>query len=120
ADQIEQRRLASSVRTDQPDNAAGLENEIDAIGDDDPVETFAHAFDFEHTSHQRGSAGLADGARQISFAGTRPWGRKNMNTSTRPVNRSPWIGPRMLGGRARKLIACGMACSNNAPMTGPQ
>src|SRR4029079_14282401 len=89
ANQIEQRGLAGPVRADQPDNAASVKTEVDVVCDDDPVEALAHVLDFEHASHQRCSAGLSDGARQMSLTGTRPCGRKNMKTSTRPVNRRP-------------------------------
>src|SRR5262249_23720333 len=116
--QVEQRGLAGTVRADQPDHAPGVQAEIDVARDNDAVKTLAQVLDLEDGGHDASLDRC--GARQMSRAGTSPCGRKNMKTSTRPVNSSPWMGPSTLGGSCRKLIACGSASSSSAPITGPQ
>ena len=56
---------------------------------------------------------------QVLPAWINPPGRMNMNTSTRPVNKSPCRGPSSAGGRFRNVMACGRICNRTAPTTGP-
>src|SRR5256885_1184232 len=90
ANQIEEGGLAGAVRADQADNAAGLQRQIDVSRHHNAVEALAEILDFKDAGHQRISPTFGCGtARQMSLAGTSPCGRKNMKTSTSPVNRSP-------------------------------
>src|SRR5262249_18145643 len=125
--QVEQRGLARAVGADQADDLAGAERRRDVVGDHDAAEALAQAGDLEHGRHGARTAGRSSSAsiggtvarRGWRFAPTNPSGRRNRNTSTRPVKIMPCSGPVTDDGRCRKLIAWGRNCSSSAPSAGP-
>jgi hypothetical protein len=74
-DQVEERRLAGAVRSDQPGDLAGVDRERDVVDRHHPAETAADVFDREegHRATLRRQA--------VSFRAQRlliPWGRTSV------------------------------------------
>ena len=93
-----------------------------SLRDHDAVEALVQVSNLKNGGHQRlpRLASRTRTARQMSLAGDQPLRPEEHEDEHQAGEQQPLDRAEHARRQVRKLIACGSACSSNAPTTGPQ